>query len=247
MQAQNASLTFPEKDQLSMPNNNERALWEKEYGAMPTIPSSHRLQPSHALVELARGYDLSVEKALDLGCGNGRNSFYLAKSGANVTAIDFSKEALNILRHEKRKSNLPGSIKQLNIDISNGLPLESNSFDLVLDSYCLCHFISEKELKDAITEVHRVLKPGGRLIKVHIDSSDKYYLQRARRKTSYGHISYDPANGIQKMHMSLDSYLSQFRGDFRFIKSECLQFNDNVRGVPYKRSIFLCVTEKPFS
>jgi SAM-dependent methyltransferase len=222
-----------------------QTLWEKEYSSNSTIPSSHRLKPAHALVQLADHYNFSGGTALDLGCGNGRNSFYLAEKGFSVTAIDFSQTALDLLQAEKGKSGRSDTIKILNRDIRNGLPLKSNSVDLVLDSYCLCHFDNESELRHAMAEVYRVLKPGGRLVKIHLDNNDTYYLKRLEKRTPYGHTSFDPTNGLFKVHMDLDSYLNKFCDGFEFVQSEVVNFKDDVRGVSYERSIFVCVTEKP--
>lgn len=245
-QLQETSIDLLESQPLSVGYLEDmQALWEKEYGLNPTIPSSRRLTPAHALVQLAGNYDLSVETALDLGCGNGRNAFYLAAMGISVTAIDISQIALDILETEQKRSGASGTIRLENRDIRDGLPLATSSVDLVLDSYCLCHFVDKNELKDAMAEVYRVLKPGGRLVKIHLDDNDAYYLDRLKKRTSYGYISYDPSNGLSKMHMSLDSYLHQVCGGFDFIKSESVKFTDNVRGAYYERSIFVCVTQKP--
>lgn len=221
-----------------------RVLWDMEYGRNSTIPSSRRLVPAHALVQLTQNYQLSAETALDLGCGNGRNAFYLAEMGIRVTAIDFSQTALDLLKAAQRTSAAWGSICPLNHDIRDGLPLAACSVDLVLDSYCLCHFVDENEQRDAMAEVYRVLKPGGHLVKIHLDDNDAYYIERLKRKTSYGHTSYDPVNGLFKMHTSLDSYLQEVCGGFDFIAGERVKFTDNVRGALFERSIFVCVTQK---
>src|SRR2546426_2189370 len=74
---------------------NASDLWDAEY-SNPIIPGSNRRRPSHALMFFEELLNLkSVRSALDVGCGNGRNSVYLASFGATVEAIDFSSVALN--------------------------------------------------------------------------------------------------------------------------------------------------------
>ncbi|MBC9229489.1 class I SAM-dependent methyltransferase [bacterium SPL81] len=221
-----------------------KQLWDKEYGLYSTIPSSQRVVPAHALVQLLQNYTLSGEMALDLGCGNGRNSFFLAANGFNVTAIDFSQTALTLLEAKLEKQKASAAVSHINHDIRNGLPFESESMDLVLDSYCLCHFINDEERRDVMHEIYRVLKPGGKLIKIHLDVNDEYYLERLNSKTDYGHISYDPINSLPKMHMSLEAYLKDIGSHFRLASYEEVKFTDDVRGSRYERSIFVCVSEK---
>ena len=67
-----------------------KPIWDREYSEACVIPSSSREAPSHALLlfsELLGFRDM--KRALDAGCGNGRNSLYLAQFGVQVEAIDF--------------------------------------------------------------------------------------------------------------------------------------------------------------
>src|SRR5260370_19457065 len=66
-------------------------LWEEEYGHLQVIPSSTRKLPSKALTLFSELLELSnPRRALDAGCGNGRNSVYLAQKGWQVDAVDTS-------------------------------------------------------------------------------------------------------------------------------------------------------------
>lgn len=52
-------------------------------------------KPAQLVKEVVKHYQQPSEvKVLDLGCGEGKNSMYLAKSGFNVTAVDVSSKAL---------------------------------------------------------------------------------------------------------------------------------------------------------
>ena len=76
-------------------------------------------------------------KVLDLGCGAGNNSLYLLKHGFKVIAVDYSDVALKIV-NDKLKD-----VETILTDISNPLPFEDNSFDLVIADLSLHYFNKE--------------------------------------------------------------------------------------------------------
>jgi ubiquinone/menaquinone biosynthesis C-methylase UbiE len=98
------------------------------------------------------------KKILDACCGTGRYSIKLAKKGAIVTGIDFSKNMLNIAKNKAKKQDL-----DINFKIGNvlNLPFKNNSFDIVICALALSHV---KNLKKALFELNRVLKKNGILI-----------------------------------------------------------------------------------
>ena len=226
-------------------SSGRRALdiWHREYDQAATIPSSLRTEPAHALVELMKACEFPATRALDLGCGNGRNSLFLASLGMQVTALDFCPKAVALTLEYVEKAGLAGSVDVLNQDLLDGIPEGDESYDLVLDAYSLCHFTRDEDQRRVMNEIARVLKPGGYFIKIHVDSSDIYYLERIYTKTSYGHISFDPANGLKKMHCSLDTYTEQVAPQFTLIKAVTVAFPDDVRGKVYDRSIFACLMQ----
>jgi malonyl-CoA O-methyltransferase len=95
--------------------------------------------------------------ALDLGCGTGRHALWLAKNGAAVTALDFSKGMLDEARRK------PGAevVQFLQHDLHERLPLESGQFDLVVSGLVLEHL---RELDGFFAEARRVLKADGRAV-----------------------------------------------------------------------------------
>ena len=70
------------------------------------------------------------KKALDLGCGIGRNSFYLADNNFNVYAYDLSESGLLRLAEEAKKRNL--KIKTEKGDMTD-LPYKNDFFDYSIE------------------------------------------------------------------------------------------------------------------
>jgi len=96
-------------------------------------------------------------KILDVGCGPGLESIFLARQGMNVTAIDISIEALRFAKKLAKLFDV--KIKFINADALN-LPFSDNSFDAVNDNFVFHHF--EDSVRDLYAqEISRVLKTGG--------------------------------------------------------------------------------------
>ena len=74
-------------------------------------------------------------RALDLACGRGRNSLFLAERGLSVTALDISAEALAQLRAEADSRHL--AIETRRVDLEADPQLPAAAFDLVIQLFFL--------------------------------------------------------------------------------------------------------------
>ncbi|MEV6873097.1 class I SAM-dependent methyltransferase [Amycolatopsis sp. NPDC051128] len=94
---------------------------------------------------------------LEVAVGTGRNLPHYP-AGARLTGIDFSPAMLDIAR--RRASGLGREIELREAD-AQALPFPDASFDTVVCTLGLCGFPDERA---AIAEMHRVLRPGGKLV-----------------------------------------------------------------------------------
>lgn len=66
-----------------------------------------REHPDENVIKFAKNFLKKRSKLLDLGAGNGRNSIFLISEGHDVDVLDFSRNALNIIKKKiKKKINL---------------------------------------------------------------------------------------------------------------------------------------------
>lgn len=102
--------------------------------------------------------DLNRKKALDIGCGSGWLTQMLALKGASISAIDISEEGCISTRKRLEGRGLP--YDTIRVGDAHALNFPDAAFDLVFIAGVLHHVNIEK----ALLEVHRVLKPGGRVV-----------------------------------------------------------------------------------
>jgi SAM-dependent methyltransferase len=99
------------------------------------------------------------KRLLDLGCGLGRHSILFDSRGFKVTAIDLSEYGVNHLREWQKKNGVDfrtvvGDMKKL--------PFADNAFDCIYSYHVMTHTDTEG-IKQIMSEVHRVLRPGGEI------------------------------------------------------------------------------------
>ena len=105
--------------------------------------------------------------ALELGCGVGRFSRYLAHQGLRVTGVDFSQVAIS----KAWKSVAPGELNpQFVVGDVTRLEVLRGPFDVSLDVGCF-HCLDPKGQAAYVSEVSRLLKPGGTHLIWALDST----------------------------------------------------------------------------
>ena len=139
------------------------------------VKESYWSQVSDEFLPVAlRWKELNKQTVLDIGCGKGRHSLFLAELGFNVTAADISPEGIAQLQKEAKKRKLDNKIKTLVCDMLE-LPFKNNSFDCVMGFHSIYH-TDFAGLKKVITKITGMLKKSGRLyITLNSKSSPSFH------------------------------------------------------------------------
>lgn len=98
------------------------------------------------------------KRLLEIGCGLGTDLLQFARGGALVTGVDLTPASIDLVRKRFALEGVPGNAQ---VADAEHLPFPDNSFDVVYSFGVLHHTPNTQK---AIDEVHRVLKPGGRII-----------------------------------------------------------------------------------
>ncbi len=132
--------------------------WDKIYRKNPLNTLGWELgRPRPILVEYVEKAAIPKGKALDLCCGAGTNTIYLAENGFDVVGIDVSPTAIEYAQAKAAQAhiNVPFIVESF-LDLS----FESNIFDFVFDMGCF-HHVEPEDREKFITGIHRVLKRSG--------------------------------------------------------------------------------------
>lgn len=133
-------------------------LWSKNYDQFdnPMLTMVRYAMETHPL-------KLSGMNAVELGCGTGRNIPTLLEAGVeSYIGVDLSAGML-----EKAQAKFP-NLRFINTDIQKQLPFPDSHFDFVLVSLVFEHL---ENLITTLSEIHRILKDGGklRILEIHSD------------------------------------------------------------------------------
>jgi len=114
-------------------------------------------QRLHTAMNFIENY-APYEKVLDFGCGSGVMLPFLAEHSQHVTAMDID---LVPLEHVKKYISLPENVQLLDANQTSLLQLTPGSFDLISALDVLEHV---QNLSRTLSELLRLLKPGGQLV-----------------------------------------------------------------------------------
>ena len=123
-------------------------VYDHDANPLPALEGPH--------VRTALG-DVCGRDVLDLGCGTGRHTAWLAEAGARVTGVDFSEGMLERARRRVRTAHVRFVVH----DLHDPLPFRGASFDTVVSGLVLEHL---RELDGFFAEAHRVLRSRGRAV-----------------------------------------------------------------------------------
>lgn len=113
--------------------------------------------------QILRGNIAAGMTVLDAGCGFGRNLVYLLRQGCEVFGIDASAEGVEHVRALARElaPGLPGS--NFVVGAIEAMPWADGFADVVISNSVLHFAQDEAQFLAMVTEMWRVLKPGGML------------------------------------------------------------------------------------
>jgi SAM-dependent methyltransferase len=143
----------------------QQEIWLKEHADKGTLPTMANVEPASGVVLFtdwlkSQGVGLSGV-AVDIGCGKGRNSVYLASLNFEVWALEYIEKAIEAAKELANDRKVADKIhfELAEVDIPWGI--EDGIFDIAIDSFSSIDIETKKGREVCRDEMYRALKPGG--------------------------------------------------------------------------------------
>ena len=117
--------------------------------------------------------NLHFDSILEIGCGTGKNTIFLAQIGAHVHALDFSEGMIEKAREKVEAESVKFSVA----DLTQKWPCEDQSYDLIVCNLVLEHI---ENLSFIFSESFRVLTEKGRFLVNELHPFRQYEEKKAR-------------------------------------------------------------------
>lgn len=224
-------------------------FWNKEYKDPEFFALSDKVSADlEKFVRFAQreyGADIfrSGTTVLDLGCGNGRNSIYMAEH-FRMHAIGYDISEEGIKQAQAASAHLEGRAEFFVRSISDPFPIADGSVDLVMDLMA-SHFLKEGERQAYLAEVLRVLAPGGLLLFKSFYAEGDVHAKKliakhgADEKNAYIH----PRLKVYEYVWTDKALEETFESHFTLLKKET-SHKHFTKGRPNKRRSVICYFEK---
>ena len=126
------------------------------------------------------------EVFMDVGCGDGHVSMIacdMLDDDAKVYALDVYQPSIEDMEKDVKAQGITNIIP-IQADVIVGTGLEDNIIDICLLINVFHHFVSQKKVDDAIDELKRIIKPGGRIAVMDYKKVDTGYGPPLKFKSS---------------------------------------------------------------
>lgn len=120
--------------------------WSKKYniGNLNSVVQSIQTENVQIWAKELCNIILPNESCLEIGCGTGISSLWLAKNGRTVTALDYTQSSIELVSTAASELNI--SLNTVHADATKNLPFKPKEFDVIFQCGLLEHFSSEEQI-----------------------------------------------------------------------------------------------------
>ena len=198
---------------------------------------------------------------LDIGCGAGTISFYLASMGHRVTGIDISQKAINECRKSAKKINFENT-EFIRASFPEEFVLKKQ-FDAIIFTEVIEHISNDKQ---ALKKIYKLLKPNGILVLStpsntaplhrlgltkkfdievgHLRRYSLYQLKKLLRGEYFKIIETTKTEGILRNFLFVNPYAGKLVRYVNFFASDFVTFLDTISLKVFGESNYIIVARK---
>ncbi len=164
------------KDKISPAEEVLNAQLHHWEGMLSSHPEMFGLEPSEAAKGAAEAFRREgVRSILELGGGQGRDTLFFARSGFEVTVLDYAQNGVDSIMKKAGELALSHPVTAIRHDVRGPLPFENERFGGCFSHMLFCMALTTAELLRLSAEIRRVLKTKGLNIYTVRHTKDIHY------------------------------------------------------------------------
>jgi len=192
----------------------------------------HRYESERHIPVAADFASSQGKQVLEIGCGIGTDGVQFAKAGAVYTGVDLTTAAIDLAKKNFELRGLEGKFQTADAE---KLEFADSAFDVVYSHGVLHH---TPDTKKAISEVHRVLRPGGKAIVMLYHRNSYNHAVNIRLFRRVGAYMLKWNSGVRAVHSltgeplsSLKEHAARLRNDRQHYFEQQEFLNNNTDGI----------------
>lgn len=238
-------------DYTNFNHKKQKRVWENEHENPTMFPHLAENEVSGGVKRFWKMFcEKNLEKGksrfigLEIGCGKGRNSIWLAEQGATVYGFDFSRAAIKVA-HNRIHEGIVKNISFIEHDAMELWPFESASFDFVVDCFTSTDIEDEDGRKFVRSEIFRVLKPSGNFF-LYTNSSNSEICKKMSEDGNFIHKKnsyfYPESDKFEKVYDLKE--LERCYKKFKLVYFDVFERDSMINNQKYKWEHFWMVYQK---
>lgn len=180
----------------------------------------------------------SIQRCLELGCGPGANSLFLAENFDTYSAIDISPTAVKMTQERLKKSNLHGTIY---CGSFRAIPTCNQVFEFIVDNFSI--YANRMDIiESTLSEAARVLHPSGRFFsRVWGTATSGLSSGTKIEKNTFDDLKLGPCAGLGISHFfDYDELINLYSVHFRVANCTQILYRDMLGDQLIEEFILIC-------
>ena len=196
--------------------DKDKEIFEKVYEEPEAVWT--KAEPPPELVELVEGGQIKPSKAVDIGCGEGFYSIYLASKGFDVLGIDISEKAIEYAKKNAKEQGVVAHFMPLDLYDLDQL---AEKFDFVLE-WAIMHHIMPPQRQKYVEGLTNLLNDKGKYLSVCFNEKSPMFKKSGEKFRTSPPGANVPA-GTKLYFSSLDELKSLFESHFKIIEAKLIE------------------------
>jgi SAM-dependent methyltransferase len=226
-------------------HEDQQRIWDEEHKNPNVLLQMDSEDASSGVVkfwDFLKSKNLESSKGIEMGCGKGRNVIWLAEKGIEMFGFDFSSAAIEEANRRKKKIAATSSHFKVQ-DATKPWDYESDYFDFAIDCFASTDIESEEGRMHAMSELYRVLKPGGYMLAYLLSTDDEFHKEMIIKNPATEKNAFHHSTGKYERTFDQTDIDNQYK-DFKLIHSERIEKTAQFFGKDYACRHFWLVLQK---